>query len=182
MACAGLASFTVGILPGNATVPNSYTEAFSSLNQLDTFTQLHPGDFAGVYVDPHTKAVHVDVVSTIASSVLAQMRQSAADSNSITVVFDIVPRNYNQLAAVMNQVKRVEPWASDSKNLLSSWSIDPVTDTVRVGMTTVTTQLKQESRQTFGDAVTLYQQDRMTALDRYLHVTNPKLSMSIPRA
>lgn len=172
VAFAGLLSAVAGMSPTVAAAASA--EAPMSAAQLNTIAQENPKSFAGVYIDK-SNVVHVEVVPGIDRTTLSEMRQAAMQSTSTKIVLDTVPRSEAQLRAVMSQVTTKQPWAGDVAKILSSWSIDPVTDKVAIGLTEVTPQLQQEARRVFGDMVVLHRQDRFSALDNVIKVKNPRI-------
>ena len=175
VALTGLLSFAAGMSSSSATAAIAPAQNLPTIDQLNRLTQVNPTKFAGIYIDPQSQVVHVNVAPGIDGATLSQMRRTAAQSTTMKIVLNDVPRSYAELNVVLREVTTKQPWAADTANIRSSWGIDPAADKVSIGLTTVTPQLQREAEQLFGDAVQVHQQARMTALDRVDTTKNVKV-------
>ncbi|MHB1235336.1 MAG: chymotrypsin family serine protease, partial [Microbacteriaceae bacterium] len=111
------------------------------------------GNFAGVSfnIANHTATIHIAVTKDLAKNEvsISELR----DTQGWKVLHDVVSRSWADLQTVMDQVRVREPFAAASASTISQWSIDPDTNTVLIGFTTLSASLENMARQAFGSAV-----------------------------
>ena len=155
-------------------IPNSAVVS-SAVSDMNAFVQANPSRFGGIYLDQQSGTVHVTVAPGMDSATLAKTQQISTKASGTKIVVDKVPLSYADLQKVLAEVSIKEPWATDTKDIRSSWGIDPITDKVAIGVTTLTPQVLQEARLAFGDSVRLYQEARNSALIRTTWVKSPRI-------
>ncbi|MGH3636189.1 MAG: hypothetical protein ACRDTS_19300 [Mycobacterium sp.] len=153
---------TVGVsAPAAAAISASTVAApaatSTEINALQRVVSEHPDQFAGMYLDSATGAITVNVTGAQASSA-AQLAHQFAPALSLAP--RTVRYSQRQLTAAMNAIPKRQPWAALATPSLATWGIDPATDTVRVGLTSVTPQLVDAARAAFGDQATLVRAQR----------------------
>jgi hypothetical protein len=147
----------------------------SDVGQLQQYVRQDPSEYAGLYVNSAARTITVNVASATASQGRRQLTQRIASlsahaalapapsSMPAALALSIRPVRYSQqqLTATMSQITRRQPWSALAKPVLATWAVDPRTDTVLVGVTRLTPQLRAAALAAFGEQVTLVQQQRL---------------------
>ena len=170
----GVAASLVGGLAATAPTmaaprPAVPEQAIARLQQL---VQTRPDQYTGITVDEAAHVLHVAVPPSRLSSAAGDLTRFAATPAVATLsgqklTIDVQPSVYSlqQANATMAQVDTVEPWASTAHPSLTSWFVDPSSGRVRIGLTTVTPQMRQLATSAFGDRAELFRQDRFKSQD-----------------
>jgi len=134
------------------------------LEDIHRVTDGQVDQYAGMALDEHTKVLTVYVTRgqrSVASRSLRNQFQQADGDLHVKLVE--VAHSTRELTAIMRAVESAEPWASTVRETLSNWYPDYRTNTVHVGLTTVTAQARAAASAVFGDRVVLEQQPRFNS-------------------
>jgi len=163
----GAASAAAGIT--TSATPSGSIVSSANVGALQTYIQRYPDQFSGVYIDTTTHTVTVDAAaasSTTANALLGRelsaLPRTAATSASTGLDLSVrmVRYSQSQLDTVMSQITSQAPWAALARPVLARWGVDPISDTVVVGVTQLSPQLAAVARSVFGGEVTLETQQR----------------------
>jgi hypothetical protein len=143
--------------------------------QARTDVSRDGADFAGYSADRLARSITVYRVASRRASAGSQAIMNEisnlADSNDgspKTWNVSIVDVKYSQndLAAIQQEIPNREPWSSISSPYLSIWYVDPASNAVVVGLTSVTGDIQSQATASFGDRVRLITQARAVPLTR----------------
>jgi hypothetical protein len=175
LAAAGWGSSLPASASASPPAGNAKMVSSADVGQLQEYVRQHAGQYAGLYVDTAAGTLTVNVAAATASQGQQQLHQRISSlpahaarasvpssmPSKLAVSVRRVRYSQQQLAATMTEVTERQPWSALVKPVLASWGMDPRTDTVRVGLTRITPQMRAAARAAFGDRVTLVQQARL---------------------
>ena len=151
-----------------------------SFKSLQTEINASPQAYGDLYYDSSRSTLHVAVAHSAAlqnSSAIHSSRiqngEVLGTRGTVNVEVDDVKYSHDDLKRVMDQVATLQPWASDVKDLLATWGIDPKTDKVEVGLTQLTPAIANEASAAFGDKVELVARSRDRAADKITKLAGP---------
>jgi hypothetical protein len=186
-----IGSLAGGVLTtGTAAAAAAVTVPESAVASVQQLVQSHPDAYTGISVDEKQHLLRVFAPRAGVSAAGETLTHLAAGSlrvgtgGPLRVEVLAQPYSLRQLNATMARIDVAEPWATASRNMLTSWFADPASGRVRVGLTEVTAQLRQLAHDAFGDQVELFAQDRFNAAvrrDRVDQVRSVKISASRSR-
>ncbi|OLF16501.1 alpha-lytic protease prodomain-containing protein [Actinophytocola xanthii] len=141
---------------------------------LQRLVEEHPRDFGGLYLDLPSGTAHVNVVGEATSAPVERAREIeqvttrslGRSAGGLDVRVHEVKHSLADLQAVASRIKVAQPWAEVTEGLLTSWAVDPITNSVRVGLTTITPEVRAAARGAFGDTVTLFAEERLQAMTK----------------
>jgi hypothetical protein len=164
----------------------------SDVSALQQLTESQPARYAGLVVDHDQGTVRVFVPATqrsAAGSAIQQLTKTYAGKTGTRLHIDVRPAKYSSadLDATMARIDTAEPFASATRAARTAWYVDPATNRVTVGLTTVTPEATRLARAAFGDRVELVQQDRHNAAHKEfsvpastVHVVRTKAALTPP--
>jgi hypothetical protein len=164
--------------------PEVAADDIASLNKI---VNRDPQRYAGVVVDEaaHTVRVYVRAgEQTTATADLAGLRAPAATGERLAVQLVPVRRSQAELDTVFRQVTSRQPFAASIQDRLTQWYVDPRTNRVVVGLTSVTDEARAAAAAAFGDAVAVVAADRHDTMSRRITVPSGDLKVvtAAPRA
>jgi hypothetical protein len=176
------ASLALGnVSPGLATVPTTQLSDLQ-VGELQQAVDANRDIFGGLWANPDTHQVTINVVRTGSDQTsqdraMAKLRSvgTSADPDlstgpkrwKIRMVTSSKP-SLATLDGVLRKVTTVQPWATHVSGKLVTWGIDPQRQSVRIGVTQLTSTLSSDAQNAFGDLAYLVVQQRPKALSRLL--------------
>lgn len=161
-----------------------------SIQDFQVRVQQDPTEFGGMFYDHTSNTLHIAVTSRsydrLAPSLdsVRAVRGAAgaafADAQS-AVRYDQVEYSQAELQDTARSITTQQPWASDVKPVLATWGIDPAANSVQVGVTKLTPELRQEAAAAFGGKVTLVQQARDKAAIKITPVSAEPKAVRVPK-
>lgn len=127
--------------------------AAEDLAALQKIVRASPQRYAGVAVDPETGAVRVYVRRS-------EQKTAEKEMARFEVMLAPVVRSQADLESVFAQITTRQPWASIVRDRISAWYINPRTNKVTVGLTSVTEAARASAKASFGDTVEVVPMER----------------------
>jgi len=185
-----IGSLTGALTTGTAAAAAAVTVPESAVASLQQLVQSRPDAYTGITVDESQHLLRVYVpraragtaAETLTHLAIGSPREGTGEPLRVQVLAQT--HSLRELNATMARIDVAEPWATASRNKLTSWFADPASGRVRVGLTQVTPQLRQLAHDAFGDQFELFTQDRFNAAvrrDRVDQVRAVKVSPSRSR-
>lgn len=163
---------------------------------LAAYVRSHPAEYGGLYLDDASMTVYVDLAATASSqaaaglehevasqAAAARMATARAAGRRLALATRVVRYSQRQLDVTMKQIPTRQPWAALIRPLLVSWGPDPRSDTVQVGLTSLSHQAEASAAAAFGGRVSLVRQHRasfsrprVAQVGRLVHVSRSKLA------
>jgi hypothetical protein len=144
----------------------------AQFQMLESYIGKHADQFAGAYVDRASHTVHINLTAASSPAAEGLATELAAKSGTTgrvpagargrpyPVAVRVVRYSQRELDRTKAEVTSLQPWVSLVRPVLATWGSDPITDTVTVGLTKLTPELKAAARAAFGGRVTLVQRQR----------------------
>jgi hypothetical protein len=124
--------------------------------------------FSGVTLDVGRSALTVYEAAGVGRQARADgmlreaLSQGPTKQGGLRIVVQSRQRSMAELESVQASLPLREPFASAVRDALSTWYVDPATNTVRVGVLAVTPRIRRAAAETYGSAVTLETRSRYT--------------------
>jgi hypothetical protein len=155
------------VVPGGLIGSSGITEVAALVGQ-------HSDVFGGLILDSRGATLTVYTASGSGRPAQAQsllrnvLDRVPTTRRGVRVIVEERPWSAADLDAVRAGIPSHEPFASAAGKGLSTWYVDPASNTVRVGLTAVTPAARKAAAQTYGSAVTLETRSRYSVAKKVI--------------
>lgn len=154
------------------------------LASLTSIVNRSPQRYAGLAVDEAAGTVQVYVRGAeraAAATDLAALPEPASAAPELEIKLVPVQRSQAELDTIFRQITTSQPFAASVEDSLSRWYVDPRTNRVVVGLTTVTEQARAAAKTAFGDAVEVVAAERHATMSGSVTVPTESLKVAAAR-
>lgn len=149
------------VAPALAAAQRRTLARWQVIQKIQDTVGRHPGAYAGLSAHGDRRiTIHLAKGQQAPAGEIGAARRAAA-AVGIAVSVDRQNNSFAALTALANSIPKARPFAALGRNL-STWGVDPATNSVEVGVVHLTPRIAATMRALYGGKVTLVQRPRAT--------------------